>query len=170
VPYPLPGFVSKTLASQPSPPRRVALQSVVRAVVGGLDCAIYVGAALVLIAAGVAAAAWYLVAVGIACGLLALFRIWQVESVLQSGDAHMAEVVEAQVGRARIYGTPWGEPMGTRMQPIAARGSYRVISSGETGRYYMQQSWALALQPSMRIWVLRRNGRDVLYAPVGPGA
>jgi hypothetical protein len=148
----------------------VPLQSVLRAVVGGLDCAIYVVATLVLIVAGVAATAWYLVAVGIGCALLAVFRIWQVERVLQSGDALMAEVVEAEVGRARIYGTPWGEPMGTRMQPIAARGSYRVISSGETGRYYMQQSWALALQPGMRIWVLRRNGHDVLYAPVGPGA
>jgi hypothetical protein len=166
----LPRFVSRTLAEQPSPPRQVPLQSVVRAVVGGLDCAIYVVAALVLIVAGVAATAWYLVAVGIACGLLAVFRIWQVESALQSGDALMAEVVEAEVGRARIYGSPWGEPLGTRMQPIAARGSYRVINTGEIGSYYMQQSWALALQPGMRIWVLRRNGRDALYAPVGLGA
>ena len=136
----------------------------VRAVLGGLDCAIYVGAALVLVVAGVAATAWYLVAIGIACGLLAVFRIWQVASVVRSGDAQVAEVVEAEVGRARIYGTPWGEPMGTRMQPIAARGSYRVVSTGETGSYYMQQSWALALQPGTQIWVLRRNGRDVLYA------
>ena len=122
-----------------------------------------------MIVAGVAAAAWYLVAVGIACALLAVFRIWQVASVLRSGDAQVAEIVEAEAGPARIYGTPWGEPMGTRMQPSAARGSYRVISTGETCRYYMQQKWALALQPGMRIWVLRRNGRDVLYAPVGPG-
>ena len=50
-------------------------------------------------------------------------------------------LAQAQVGRARIYGTLWGEPMGTRMQPIAASGSYRLLASGETGRYYMQQ-WA----------------------------
>ena len=137
----------------------------VRAVLGGLDCEIYVGAALVLIVAGVAAAAWSLVAVGNACGLLVVFRIWQVASVLRSGDAQVADIVEAQVGRARIYGTPWGEPMGTRMQPSAARGSYRLVSTGETGSYYMQQSWALALQPGTQIWVLRRNGRDVLYGP-----
>ena len=161
------------------------LQSVVRVVVGGLDCAIYVGAALVLIAFGVAAMAHALpsanpstdvpgglviAGLGAASGLLAVFRIWQVESVLQSGDALMAEVVEAEVGRARIYGTPWGEPMGTRMQPIAARGSYRVISTGETGRYYMQQNWARASQPGTRMWVLRRNGHDILYAAVDPGA
>jgi hypothetical protein len=158
----------------------VPLQSVVRAVVGGFDCAIYVGAALVLIALGVAIMAHALpsanastdvpgglvsAGLGAAIGLLAVFRIWQVESVLQGGEALMAEVVEAEVGRARIYGTPWGEPMGTRMQPIAAMGSYRVISTGETGRYYMQQNWALALRPGTQIWVLRRNGRDVLYAP-----
>jgi hypothetical protein len=160
------------------------MQSVVRAVVSGLDCAIYVGAALVLIAFGVAIMAHALpsanpstdvpgglviAGLGAASGLLAVFRIWQVESVLQRGDALMAEVVDAAVGPARIYGTPWGEPMGTRMQPIAARGSYRVDGTGETGRYYMQQSWALALQPGTQIWVLRRNGHDILYAPVDPG-
>lgn len=51
--------------------------------------------------------------------------------------------------------------------PIAARGTYRFIDTGDTGRYYMQQRWALALRPGDRMWVLRRAGRDVLYAPVG---
>lgn len=81
----------------------------------------------------------------------------------------MAEITEAEVGRARIYGSRWGEPMGTRIEPIAAKGGYRMINTGETGRYYMQQSWATALQPGARIWVLRRGGRDILYAPVNLG-
>jgi hypothetical protein len=178
--YPLPAFVSRTLADQPSPPRQVPLKFVVRAVLGGLDCAIYLGAALFLIAVGLAVIAHalpsanpstdvpgglVLAGLGVPSGLLAVFRIWQVTSVLRSGDAQMGEIVEAEVGPARIYGTPWGEPMGTRMQPIAARGTYRVISTGATGRYYMQQLWALSLQPGTAIWVLRRRGRDVLFAP-----
>ncbi len=108
-----------------------------------------------------------IVGLGVLSGLVAAFRIWQVAHALRHGDAQMAEVVDAEVGRARIYGTPWGEPMGTRMRPIAAKGTYRFTSSGETGRYYMQQRWATALQPGATIWVLRDNGRDVLFAPAG---
>jgi hypothetical protein len=40
--YPLPKFVSKTVASQASAPRDVSLLSVAGAVLGGLDCIIYV--------------------------------------------------------------------------------------------------------------------------------
>jgi hypothetical protein len=107
-----------------------------------------------------------MVGAGVLSGLVAVFRIWKVAGALRQGDAQVAEVVDAEVGRARIYGTPWGEPMGTRTRPIAARGTYRLNSSGETGPYYMQQRWATKLQPGTRIWVLRDNGRDFLYAPV----
>jgi hypothetical protein len=44
--------------------------------------------------------------------------------------------------------------------------AYRFTDTGEFGRYYMQQTWALALRQDTRIWVVRINGRDVLYAPV----
>lgn len=78
----------------------------------------------------------------------------------------MAAITDAEIGTARIYGTPWGEPlMVGGMTPIAARGMYRIIETGETGAYYLQQRWALNLRPGDRIWVLRSNGRDVLYAP-----
>jgi hypothetical protein len=179
--YPLPAFVSRILAGQPSPPRQVPILSVIRAVVRGTDCAIYVGGTLVLIAFGLAviahalpsanassdvAGGWTIAGLGVLLALLPAYRIRQVSSALRGGDAELAEIVQAEVGRARIYGTPWGEPMGTRMQPIAAKGTYRLQRTGETGRYYLHQWWATALQPGARIWVLRRNGRDVLYAPV----
>src|SRR5260370_2925782 len=73
---------------------------------------------------------------------------------------------EAEVGRVRIYGTPRDEPMGTRSQPIAATGSYRLAGTGETGRYNMQQSSLTALRRGARIWVLRPHGRDILFARV----
>jgi hypothetical protein len=51
------------------------------------------------------------------------FRIWRVTSVLKTGKAYVAEVTNAEVGRARIYGTPWGEPLRVSpMTPIAAKG------------------------------------------------
>ena len=178
--YPLPTFVARILAEQRSAPRRVPLIEVVGGVLGGLDCAIYAVASLVLIGFGLSVTAhlWpstspsfdtraglVIAALGLLSGLLVAFRIWQVDQALRSGDAQVAEVVDAQVGRAQIFGTPWGEPMGTRMQPTAASGTYR-LATGETGRYYMQQTWALALGPGDRVWVLRRNGRDIIYAPL----
>ena len=179
--YPLPGFVSRTLSNQPIAPRHVPVQSLLQAVLTGVDCAIYSIGSLVLIGAGLAVAAHALASssrssdvpgglailgLGLLCGLLPSFRVWQVASALREGDAHVADVIEAGVGSARIYGTPWGEPMGTRMRPIAAIGTYRLTDTGESSRYYMQQWWATRLQPGARIWVLRRGGRDVLYAPV----
>jgi hypothetical protein len=180
--YPLPAFVSRTLADQSSPPRQVPILAVIRAVVGGMDCAIYVWGALAFIAFALTVMAhlfpsvsrssdvWgglTLVALGAFCSLLPIFRIRQVTRALRSGDAELAEIVQAEVGRARIYGTPWGDPMfGASMQPIAAKGTYRLLRTGETGGYYMQQWWATTLRPEARIWVLRRNGRDILYAPV----
>src|ERR1700719_1014855 len=50
--YPLPAFVSTMLNAQPSPPRQVPVFSVVRAVLGGFDCAIYAAGAVVGIAFG----------------------------------------------------------------------------------------------------------------------
>ncbi len=178
--YPLPTFVARILAEQPSPPRRVPFQQVAISVVAGVDCAIYLTASLALFAFGLSVAAhlWpstspafdtraglVIAALGLLSGLLVAFRIWQVNQALRVGDAQVAEVVDAQVGTARIYGTPWGEPMGTRMQPRAASGTYK-LATGETGRFYMQQLWAAALRPGDRMWVLRRNGRDIIYAPL----
>jgi hypothetical protein len=147
----------------------------------GVDCAIYAAGSVILIASGVAVLTHALpssspsfdakgglvvIGLGVLSGLLAAFRVWQVDSALRRGDALMAEVTQAEVGRPRIYGTPWGQPMlAGGMGPIAAKGTYRLVGSGETGRYYMQQWWAASLQPGARIWVLRKNGRDVLYAP-----
>ena len=178
--YPLPTFVARTLAEQPSPPRRVPFMQVVGAVLTGVDCAIYGVASLVLIVFGLSVTShlWpstspsfdtqagvVIAGLGLLSGLLVAFRIWQVDQTLRFGDAQIGEVVDAQVGPARIYGTPWGEPMGTRLQPMGARGTYRLTTE-ETRRYYMQQQWAVALRPGDRVWVLRRNGRDILYAPL----
>jgi hypothetical protein len=139
----------------------------------------YAGGAVFLIAFGLSARVWpgtstagirgglVFAGLGVLISLVAVFRIWQVARALRRGDAYVAEVVDAQVGPARIYGTPWGEPMGTRTRPLAATGTYRLITSGEAGRYYMHQRWATALKTGARIWVLRYNGRDVLYAPLG---
>jgi hypothetical protein len=181
--YPLPAFVSRTLADQPDPPRRVPLQSVARAILGGNDGATFAGFGLLSIVFGLAVMAHAMprppkpidlpaglafVGLGVWIGLLWAFRIWRVARVLRGGDAHIAEIVEAEVGRARFYGTPWGEWMrsGNRRVWRAVKGSYLVVGTGEVRRFYIQQSWALTLQPGNRIWVLRRNGRDALYAPV----
>ena len=179
--YPLPRFVSRTLADHPIAPRQVPVRLLVQAVLSGVDCAIYAIGSLVLIGVGLAIAAHALpsgsrssdvpgglaiLGLGLLCGLLPSFRVWQVARALREGDAHVADVIEAGVGSARIYGTPWGEPMGTRTRPIAAMGTYRLTDTGESSPYYMQQWWATKLQPGARIWVLRRGGRDVLYAPV----
>jgi hypothetical protein len=151
---------------------------VARAVLVGADGALYAGGGAFLIAFGLSVYVWpntpasnipgglVLAGVGVLSGLVAVFRIWQVAGALRHGDAQVAQVVDAEVGRARIYGTPWGEPIRIRRMPIAARGTYRLTSSSETGHFYMQQRWATALQPGSRMWVLRKNGRDVLYAPV----
>ena len=179
--YPLPLLVSRTLTNQPIAPRQVPIRLVVQAVLGGVDCAIYAIGALVLIGFGLAIAAHALpsgarssdvpgglaiVGLGVLCTLLPSFRVWQVVRALREGDAHVADIVEAAIGPARIYGTPWGEPMGTRTRPIAAMGTYRLTDTSESSRYYMQQWWATKLQSGARIWVLRRGGRDILYAPV----
>jgi hypothetical protein len=152
--------------------------SVVAAVLAGADCAIYAVGGVVFVALGLVlmtgalgvtqAPLWVCLVfagVGLACLALAVFRIGQVERVLQTGDAYAAEVVHAEAGPARLTGTPWGEPLIGRVGPIAAKGSYRIIGSGETGQYYMQQSWALPLRQGAHIWVLRWDGQDAFYAP-----
>jgi|SRR5713226_4441564 len=131
--YPLPLFVSRTLSNQPIAPRQVPIWLVVQAVLSGADCAIYAIGSLVLIGFGLAVAAHALpsrasssdvpvglaiVGVGVLCTLLPSFRVWQVVRALRQGDAHVADLIEAGVGPARIYGTPWGQPMGTRTRPI----------------------------------------------------
>ena len=177
--YELPIFVSRILAEQPAAPRRVPMLAVARAVLAGADCAIYAagGAALIglavlvqLSAAGPPApnarVALVILGFGVLFGLLAAFRIWQVYLLVRFGDGQVVNVVQAEVGRARLSGSPWGEPMMSGGMPIAALGTYRFAASGETGHYYMQQWWAAALRPGQRLWVIRHRGRDVLYAPV----
>lgn len=173
----MPGFVSETLAEQPQSPRHVPLTSVTFAVLAGADCAIYLGSAVVFIAAGLLfmtgglgftpaplSVSLIFVGVGFLPLLLALFRVWQVGRAVRDGDAKLAEIVEAEAGPARYRGTPWGEPLFRQGVPVAAKGTYR-LGTGETGSYYMQQSWALPLRQGDRIWVVRLDGRDVLYAP-----
>jgi hypothetical protein len=171
--YRLPRFVSETLASQPSPPRNVTLTSVAGAVLAGVDCAIYFVVGVFLVAMGwralslnVPLIAPALFAGGVALLLLVAYRIWAVKRALEAGAAQLAEVTQTEAGTARLWGTPWGDLTGSRYSaPVAARGTYRLMNTGETGRYYMQQSWALALVPGDTFWILRLEGRDVLYAP-----
>jgi len=177
--YRLPGFVAETLSSQPKPPRRIPIQAIVFAVLDGADCAIYAGGAVVFVVFGVTfmtgtfgvtpapiSVSSIFVGVGLILLLLVAFRVWQVAGAMRIGEAHIAQVTVAQVGPARSMGTPWGEPLLGRAGPIAAKGGYRFTDTGETGHYYMQQTWALALRQGMRIWVVRVHGRDVLYAPI----
>jgi hypothetical protein len=103
---------------------------------------------------------------GVLSGLVAVFRIWQVAGALRHGDAQVAEVVDGGVGAAPGSWMRWGETIRIQMMLVAAIGTYRLTNSGETGGYYIKQRWAIPLQPGSRFWVLRKNGRDVLYAPI----
>lgn len=179
--FPLPRFVGELLTRWPTAPRNVPMRSVVWVVVRGADCTIYAGAGTFFAVLGLVAIVTDtevpgpgvrqsaigegFVVVGLLCLALASFRIWRVNSALRNGEAHLAEVTDAETGRARIYGTPWGEPLMVGGVPIAAKGKYRIINTGEIGAYYLQQRWALDLRPGDRIWVLRSRGRDLLYAP-----
>jgi hypothetical protein len=169
--YRLPRFVAETLSIQPSPPRQVPVSSVIRAVMGGIDCQIYAAGGLFFIVFGLVGltagpiAFWIGVGFLVAGALslwLAIFRIRQVSRALQLGDAQIVEITDAEAGRARWYGTPWGD----LMRGTAARGRYQLAGTGENGIYYMQQAWALSLRPGDQIWVVHASGRDVLYAPV----
>jgi hypothetical protein len=150
------------------------------AVLVGVDCIIYIVSAAFLIAIGwqaltaaPSAPAWIgtaLICAGAALVLLVGYRIWQVWRALQTGDAQLAEITQAGAGVARLWGTPWGDLVGSKYSaPPAARGTYKLVNTGDPGRYYMQQKWALALFPGDTIWVLRLNGRDVLYGPASSG-
>jgi hypothetical protein len=174
--YRIPTFVAETLASQLSAPRRVSLLGVAGAVLRGIDCVIYLaGGVFLLLMAWRAlsfdppAPAWFAPALfmfGVLAIALVAFRIWQVWNALKTGEARVAEIVRTEAGTARMWGTPWGDLAGGKLSaPPAARGTYQLPDQGETGSYYMQQRWALALNPGDAIWVLRVNGRDVLYAP-----
>jgi hypothetical protein len=181
----LPSFIAGTLASQPSPPRSVTILTVARAVLAGLDGATYAVAGVFLSVIGLAVItgtpqrlgqpdnlvrpifenSWFGVgclAAGVICLLLIGFRIWQVHQALRIGQAQVAEITEAQTGRARLTGTPWGDLIWGN----AARGNYQVQGATEAGHHYMQQRWALSLRTGDRIWILRLDGRDVLYAPI----
>jgi hypothetical protein len=168
--YRLPHFVAETLSAQPSPPRQVPVMSVVRALLGGIDCLTYVAGGLLGVVLSVATFAntpdqiglgLALGAIGLLAVLLAIFRTWQVSRALRLGDAYVADVTDATAGRVRWYGSPWGD----LARGSAARGSYQLPGTGDARPYYMQQRWALDLKPGDQIWVVRVNGRDVLYAP-----
>ena len=179
MPYPLPLFVSKTLADQPTPPRQVATLGVIRAVLGGTDCAVFAGFAVAAVVFGLAVMA-HLVTKGGVTGGLAMFgvavifalppafRIWSLRRGLRAGDADVAEVVTAEVGPAQGRGTTWGDRTGRIGN--AAQGTYRLQRTGEMGAYYMQQQWALALRPGARIWVLPLDRLNIVFAPVHDAA
>ena len=173
-------FVAETLASQPSAPRRVSLLAVAGAVLGGIDCIIYLGGGVFLVLMGWRALnvdppgpGWFapaLFVVGALAIALVSYRIWDVWRALKTGEARVAEIMRTEAGTARLLGTPWGDLTGAKFSaPPAARGAYQLQNTRETGSYYMQQRWALALHPGDAIWVVRVNGRDALYAPKSPG-
>jgi hypothetical protein len=171
-PYPLPVFAARVLDAQPRPPRAVPLLSTAEAVLTGIDCLIYSGTGLLFTVLGTVAASstrgigLVFLAAGLAELGLVVFRVWQVQLALVSGDALAAQVEQSSAGPPRVYGSLWGEPLTSRSRsPYASRGVYRIADTGETGGYYVQQRWAVALKPGDAIWVLRRRGRDVLYAP-----
>ena len=177
--YRIPTFVAETLASQQSAPRRVSLLAVAGAVLGGIDCVIYLAGGVFLVLMGWRALnldppspAWFaptLFVVGALAIALVGYRIWDVWRALKTGEARVAKIMRTEAGTARLWGTPWGDLAGGKFSaPPAARGAYELSNTGETGGYYMQQRWALALHPGDTIWVLRVNGRDVLYAPSRP--
>jgi hypothetical protein len=178
--YRIPTFVAETLASQPSAPRRVSLPAVAGAVLGGIDCVIYLGGGVFLVLMGwraltlnPPAPGWFaptFFILGTLAIALVAYRIWDVWRALKTGEARVAEIMRTEAGTARLLGTPWGDLAGGKFSaPPAARGTYQLPNKGEIGSYYMQQRWALALHPGDTIWVLKVNGRDVLYAPRSSG-
>jgi hypothetical protein len=177
--YRLPFLIAKVLDDQPEPPRRVPFRSILRAVLGGADCAIYLASGVLFIVLGMyfnargqsvsGKADWgglMFIGAGVLLTSLAIFRLWQVEGALLNGDAEVAQVMLARWRWAPVIGSPWGEPVGKKGYPMVAHGTYQLIGSRESGEYSIQQAWALNLRPGNRIWVLRLDGRDVLYAPV----
>jgi hypothetical protein len=179
MPYPLPLFVSKALAEQPTPPRQVATLGLIRAVLGGTDCAVFAGFALAAIACGLgellgllpnanAGAALTFAGVAAIFALPPAFRIWSVRRALRAAEADIAEVVTAQVGPVRGRGATWGDRTGGIAN--AAEGTYRLQRTGAIAAYYMQQHWAMALRPGAWIWVLPLDRLNIVFAPVDDGA
>jgi hypothetical protein len=174
--YRLPDFAAGILAVQRTPPRRVSIRSVGAAVLAGLDGALYAGGGTYLILAGLVLLSttsgvgiWIAtisLGTGLLCAAISALRIWQMWRALRFGEALVALVIQGRVGRVRLQGSPWGDLWWGR----AASGDYQIPASGGTGRYYMQQRWALDLKPGTQIWVLRVTGRDVLYAPLSSSA
>ncbi len=169
--YRLPDFAAGVVAIKRTPPRQVTIRSVGVAVLSGLDGALYFGVGVYLILGGLVLLSttsgvgiWIAklsLGAGLICLAIAVFRIWQVWRALRFGEALIAVVTQGRGGRVRLQGSPWGDLWWGR----AARGVYQIPATGDTGRYYMQQKWALHLRPGTQIWVLRVSGRDVLYAP-----
>jgi len=168
--YPLAGFAAAILSQQPLPRRKLAMRSVLGAVLGGLDCAIYAIGALVFLTFGVllivaeptaTVLGLLSLALGIISAGLVAIRVVQVHSALQIGEAVEAEIVRSAVGLVRLTGTPWGD----LINGTAVRGSYKVRGLDSVVDYYLQQRWARSLRPGMKIWVISVNGRPVLLAP-----
>jgi len=172
--YQLPAFAGQIMSEQARARRQVSILLVAMAVIRGLDGAIYatggifatlLGAILFYNTSGIGmpiSVASFVV--GVFCIGLVILRIITVWSALRDGEALIVEVTEAEVGKARLYGTPWGD----LASGMAARGKYLDSETGIPGRYYMQQRWATHLEVGMQLWVLRQHGRDFLYAPRNP--
>jgi len=174
--YRLPLFTAEILARQPQAPRAVRVDAVALAVVRGLDGAILatgaifvtpLGLYLLLTKTGIGIPiALTCIASGLFCAAALLFRVVQVWRALATGESLVVEVTAAQRRRARLYGSLWGD----MSSGFAVGGSYRSSATGAEGSFYVQQQWAQGLRPGMAMWVVRLNGRDVLYAPSPPGA
>ena len=146
------------------------MRSVLRAVLGGLDCAIYSAGALAFLIFGVVfivaepsvtALGSLSLAAGVGSGSLVALRITSVYRALRMGEAVEAEIMRSDVGLMRLQGTLWGD----LINGTAVRGSYRIPGMEPVVDYYLQERWARSLRPGMKIWVISVKGRPVLLAP-----
>src|SRR6266480_5616190 len=159
--YWLPNLGSQVFIRQRNAPRSIGLVSVGLAVVRGLDGAIYATSGILVTFLGVTLfystsgvgtpLSVILLTVGAISIGLVVFRTIDVWHALRHGDVLLVEVNQAEVSRARVYGSPWGD----LTSGIAAKGTYAELQTGTPGTYYMQQRWAMALKPGDRMWVLR---------------
>jgi hypothetical protein len=168
--YPLASFVAATVSRQLSPVRRLAIRSVLSAVLGGVDCAIYsvasvmfltLGALFLIVESQAAVLGLFSLSAGVVSGILVAVRVVSVYRALQIGDAVEVEITRSDVGLMRLTGTLWGD----LINGTAVRGSYQIPGVDAVADYYLQERWARSLRPGMKIWVISVNGRPVLFAP-----
>jgi hypothetical protein len=147
------------------------MSSFLVALLRGLDCAIYTGSAILLLALGAfsviavpgaAVLGVISLAAGVISGGIVTYRFAHVYRALQIGEAVEAEIVRSAVGLVRLTGTPWGD----LINGTAVRGTYKIRGADTVVDYYLQQRWARSLKPGMKIWLISVNGRPALLAPV----